>query len=81
MTIQVELVQIEPGKHICRKDVATLSVARYEIPDAECREERPDWGEYRPVVTFPAIERALRARGYLPWVGENYIHRFGIAKA
>jgi len=39
-------------------------------------EVRPDWGVYHPVVTFPAIERAIRTRGLDP-IGQ---WSFSIAK-
>jgi hypothetical protein len=65
MLIHVDKLELEPGRHISRKTVARERVHLVEIPDEECKEERPDWGQYFPVVTFSAIERALVSRGYL----------------
>jgi hypothetical protein len=78
--IEISKKRLEPGRHIERRPVETLEVSRVDIPDEECKEVRPDWGEYRPLVTFPAIERALRSRGLLPWVGPDIVFYFGIAK-
>jgi hypothetical protein len=55
----------EPGNHIARRKIGSRLDAVADLPGHECAEARPDWGEYSPVVTFPAIERALQARGLL----------------
>jgi hypothetical protein len=80
MQVHVDRVTLEPGDHQLRKTIAREQVFVVELPDAECKEERPDWGEYSPVVTFPAIERALRSRGYLGFGGLSHNERwsFGI---
>ena len=61
----VRVNRLEPGRHIFRKTVQRDVIpARYfDIPCDECKEVRPDWGEYFPLQTLPALERALRARG------------------
>lgn len=83
MKIDVDLCELEPGNHISRKIVRTISTTIYEIPDADCQEIRPDWGVYHPVTTFPAIERQLKARGafpIIPGIGQSLTYRFGIVK-
>lgn len=62
MLINLHVNTLEPGNHIMRKTLSTELRATVELPDAECKEIRPDWGVYHEVVTFPAIERALIAR-------------------
>ena len=37
-----------------------------DLPESECKERRADLGEYSPVVTFSAIERALNRRNLHP---------------
>lgn len=82
LTAVVHIDQLEPGTHIARLTIARDVVAPrlVTLPLAECMEPRPDWGEYSPIVTFPAIERALRARGYFPPLHRDYQYRFGIEK-
>lgn len=80
MLVHVDTCQLEPGTHISRKVIARLSSTQHELPDAECREVRPDWGEYLPIVTLPAIERALLRRGLLPHLPDPFVYYFGIVK-
>lgn len=65
MKIGISKATLENGTHIRRNVIAQTVHAVVEIPDSECMEVRVDWGKYDPVVTFPAIEKALKARGYL----------------
>ena len=81
MLIEITQKRLEPGRHILRKAVEVLSLVRVDIPDEECKECRPDWGEYRPLVTFPAIERALRSHDLLPWCGPDEVCYLGIVKS
>jgi len=75
-TITATLVirTLEPGFHIDRKPISQRPWVVVELPREECSEVRTDWGEYRPVLTFPAIFRALKARGHMPPLdyGEEY---------
>jgi hypothetical protein len=80
MLIQIETRQLEPGTHISRHCIATLSVTRHEIPDDECKEARPDCGEYLPITTFSAIERALRKRGLITYMPDPFVYFFGVVK-
>ena len=66
MQINLYANQLEPGTHICRKIVSQRLIGTVEVPDDECKEIRPDWGVYLPVITFPAIERSLRAHHLAP---------------
>lgn len=36
-----------------------------DLTEDECKEVRPDWGKYYPVVVYSKVERSLRARGLL----------------
>jgi hypothetical protein len=83
MLVHVDRITLEPGNHQLRSVVSRERAFVVEIPDDECKEERPDWGRYFPVVTFPAIERALRSRGYLGDEGIGCDERwsFGIITA
>ena len=66
ITVIVKRHQLEPGAHICRKQIAVLESIEVDLPRDEAAELRPDWGVWvEPVVTFTAIERALRKRGFL----------------
>lgn len=79
--VVVSVNRLEPGHHICRETIARSVVPDVivNLPVVECSEERPDWGVYHPVVTFPAIERALRRRGLLaPIADRDLEYRFGI---
>lgn len=81
IAVVVSINRLEPGHHICRETIARSVVPDVvvNLPAAECSEERPDWGVYRPVVTFQAIERALRRRGHLaPMADRDLEYRFGI---
>lgn len=81
ITVEVYVRQMEPGSHFCKKSIGTVSTKEYELPKAECSETRPDWGVYHPIVTHPAIERALRARGAFPIIlpaDQQYF--FGVKK-
>lgn len=80
MLVTIEKRRLELGRHILRRSVETLEVSQVDIPDTECKEVRPDWGEYSPVVTLSAIERALRSRGLLPYLGPDIVYFFGLAK-
>lgn len=80
LTVVVERCELEPGSHIARKIVSVLGSERIELPKGECEEKRPDWGEYRPLVTFPAIERALRRRRRLGYLPQSETWRFHIVK-
>jgi hypothetical protein len=76
----VNVYRLEPGTHISRKtiDRNVLPPVEYEIPEVECKEKRPDWGEYLPVKTMPALERALRKRGAFDAViGPDCVFYFG----
>ena len=76
--IELQIDTLEPGTHISRRTIARRPWAVVDLPRAECMEARPDWGEYSPIVTFPAIERALRARGHIPLLGPDHSWRYGI---
>jgi len=66
VTVTVSRNQLEPGTHIMRKITRVLQMHDIELPRDEAAELRPDWGVWvEPVVTFTAIERALRKRGEL----------------
>ena len=82
MKIRIEILTLEPGRHIGRRDIATREKCIVDLPDAECMEVRADWGEYLPVVTFPAIERGLRSRGLLEnrQLLNDEIYRYGIVR-
>lgn len=85
MLVDVKLIETERkmGPHHSPKTLRTLSTTRYHLPDDACREVRPDWGEYLPVVTFPAIERQLQSLGAFPMLPENgrtQAYRFGIVR-
>lgn len=74
--------EIEPGTHICREVVSRTLVAEVVLPFGECSEVRSDWGQYSPVVTFPAVGRTLRGRGILPaYVSENEEYTFSVTAA
>lgn len=82
LTATVHVHRLEPGRHFMRailqRNVTPL--ASVELPLDECQEPRPDWGQYSPVVTLPAVERALRARGYMvPPLSSDCEYYFGIA--
>jgi len=79
MKITVKTYCLEPGTHLSRKPTTLISTTHIELPDEECKEPRPDWGEYLPLVTFRAIERALDRRGALPPLGPD--HRYFMAIA
>ena len=68
------------GTHIDADRVRKIRAEIHEVPEGECKEVRADWGEYRPVVTFPAIERALKVRGLIPYVNPGFKVFFGIEK-
>lgn len=65
MKVHIDRLTLEPGTHTSRKVLKRERVFDLDLPDDECKEIRPDWGRYTPVVTFPAIERALVSRGFL----------------
>jgi hypothetical protein len=65
MKVHIDRLTLEPGTHAYRKTLKCERVFDLVLPDDECKEVRPDWGEYEPVVSFPAIERALIRRGFL----------------
>lgn len=66
VTVAAWIVTMEPGRHISRRTIAERPAFTIDLPRAECAEPRPDWGEYSPVLTFPAVERAIRRRGLFP---------------
>lgn len=69
----------EPGTHILKKTVKrnAMPPKTYEIPLEECMEARPDWGEYLPLKTLSALERALRKRGAFPFnLPPNHVYFF-----
>lgn len=80
LTAIIHVNQLEPGTHISRRTIARDIVppVLVTLPLAECMECRPDWGQYSPVVTFPAIERALKARGYLCPLPRDLEHQYGV---
>lgn len=81
MQITIEIATLEPGTHISRKTVGRRPFKVVELPLASCQEKRPDWGEYKPVTTFPKIERSLRAAGHLPHdLGRDEQYRFWISR-
>ena len=80
ITAVVHVNRLEPGTHISRKTVAhdVFPPERFELPADECKEKRPDWGEYFPILTLPALERALRKRGAFGRViGPDCVFSFG----
>lgn len=80
LTAIIHVHQLEPGTHIARRTIARDIVppVLVTLPLAECMESRPDWGQYTPVVTFPAIERALRARGHFAPLHHDQQYSFGV---
>ena len=56
--------RVEPGTHFDRKSIEfdVLPPRFYDIPSSECKERRADLGKYHPILTFSALERALRRR-------------------
>ena len=80
-TATIYLNTLEPGTHIARRTLSSEPVATVELPAAECEEIRPDLGAYRPIVTFSAVERALRQRGLLNMttLNENQCFSFSVA--
>jgi hypothetical protein len=67
MKIKINL-ELRKSHHPAAPLEKVISEEIVEIPDQECKETRPDWGEYLPLVTFPAIERALKKRGFLHYL-------------
>tara|TARA_R110000803_G_scaffold59101_6_gene117473 strand:+ start:1934 stop:2188 length:255 start_codon:yes stop_codon:yes gene_type:complete len=61
----ISRVKYEPGTHATRKVIETVATTFVTVPWGDCHEVRPDWGEYLPLKTLTALERALRARGEL----------------
>lgn len=78
LRVEINVQTLEPGHHIAREVIARRPLCVVDLPRAECMEPRPDWGEYFPLVTFPAIERALRRRGYFPPLAEDERYSYGI---
>ena len=80
MKINIYRNELEPGTHFSRKTISSQLVEVVELPEGDCKEVRADWGQYLPVVTFPAIERALRLRGKLGFIGsQNHCWSFSVA--
>lgn len=64
-TIQVTLSRHKVhGTHIAAP-TSEISREVITLPLDDCRCSRPDLGEYSPIVNSLAVERTLRARGYL----------------
>jgi hypothetical protein len=81
ITIAVATDTLEPGTHIARRTIARGTPTLVELPLADCQEIRPDWGVYHPTTTFPAIERALRARGWMACcLPTNQVYRYSIVR-
>lgn len=66
ITAEIWIDTLEPGTHISRKTLATVKARTITLPRADCSEARADWGEYFPIVTAQATERAIKARGHMP---------------
>lgn len=80
ITVTVSIHQMEPGTHFCKKILAVLESKEYTLPRAECSEPRPDWGEYSPIVTHPAIERVLRRMGAFTPLPADQQYFFGVKR-
>jgi len=79
MIVHIDILTLEPGTHHSRKTIGRKRLAEVELPLEECQEVRPDWGEYLPITTFPAIERALKRRGHFtPLYSRDEQYQFGI---
>jgi hypothetical protein len=83
--VTVYIETYEPGNHISRRKIGSKVDAVIDLPGSHCTETRPDWGCYSPVITFPAIERALRTLGLLsrladPQKGYSYSTEYFDAK-
>lgn len=81
VTINVDVRTLEPGAHLRRATLATERAHSVQVPRASVSEIRPDLGLYAPTVTFSAIERALRAMGYLDpsRLGRDQVYYFSVA--
>lgn len=80
ITVQVSVHEMEAGNHFCKKTVRVVETKEYELDKAECSEPRPDWGEYSPLVTYPAIERVLNARGAFATLPANHQYFYGVKR-
>lgn len=82
ITAIIHVHRLEPGKHIAKKIIErdVVKPVLVELPKAECMEPRPDWGQYLPVVTFTAIEKALKVRGHFPQLEGDLQYSYGIQK-
>lgn len=80
ITITVSVHQMEEGRHICKKTVKVLNTTEHSLPLSECSETRPDWGVYHPIVTHPAIERALNRRNVFTPLPANQQYFFGVKR-
>ena len=81
VTINVDVLTLEPGAHLRRATLATERAHSVQVPRASVSEIRPDLGLYTPTVTFSAIERALRSMGYLDpsRLGRDQVFCFSVA--
>lgn len=80
ITVTVSIHEMEKGSHFCKKTVAIVSTTEYTLNVAECSEERPDWGVYHPILTHPAIERALSKRGVFTALPADHQYFFGVKR-
>lgn len=53
----------------------------FDLLASACKEIRTDWGQYSPIVTFPAIERELKRIGALHATAPDTGQWFGIIGA
>lgn len=81
LTVRLWIDTLEPGRHISRETIARRLVGDVALPLADCKEARPDWGEYFPLVTFDAIWRALRRGGHVPPLASDAErYRYGVVE-
>ncbi len=73
----VWLNELEPGSHTMRKTTKRTLYYQGEVAREVVSEPRPDWGQYLPVVTLPALERYIRAQGLAPDCGPNEMWSYG----
>lgn len=81
-TVRVTVIvrQLEPGTHFDRKSVSSVSEMEYDLPADECMEIRPDWGQYSPIITYPAIERALNRRNIFVPLPADQRYFYGVVQ-
>lgn len=76
--VRIWVNTLEAGSHISREVIERRLVAQLVLPFRECAEERPDWGVYHLIVTFPAVERSLRRHGHLGYLDRDHQWSFSV---